>query len=88
MIREEAISRMELIAKLEKIDRMYGSDFYWEVRKIVDKMQPVSSVGKTGRWIDVGEREPWYRCSECNEKVFGGYRHYCPNCGTKMQKKD
>ena len=40
---------------------------------------------KTGKWKDCGEKEPWYRCSECNEKVWGAHKNYCPNCGAKMK---
>ena len=40
---------------------------------------------KTGRWIDCCERDPWYKCSECGERVCGGYHKCCPNCGAKME---
>ena len=40
---------------------------------------------KTGHWIDCYEREPWYRCSECKERIFGSYRKFCPNCGAKIE---
>ena len=41
---------------------------------------------KTGHWVDCGEREPWYRCSECGRRVWGGANQYCPDCGLKMVK--
>ena len=41
---EDAVSRADLIDKLEIIDKSYGSDFYWEVRKIVDSLPPVKPV--------------------------------------------
>ena len=41
---------------------------------------------KTGHWEDCAEREPWFRCSECREKVWGGYYNYCPKCGVKMKE--
>lgn len=40
---------------------------------------------KTRHWIDCAEREPWYKCSECEEKILGSYYKYCPNCGAKME---
>ena len=43
---------------------------------------------KTGHWKDCGEREPWYRCSECRKKVWGSYYKYCPDCGAKMEGED
>ena len=41
---EDAVSREDLIDKLENIDKRYGSDFYWEVRKIVDSLPSVKPV--------------------------------------------
>ena len=41
---EDAVSRADLIDKLEVVDKRYGSDFYWEVRKIVDNLPPVKPV--------------------------------------------
>lgn len=43
---------------------------------------------KPGHWIDCGERDPIYRCSECKERIFGSYRKFCPNCGAKMESED
>lgn len=48
-------------------------------------LEQESQIRPKGHWIDIGELEPWYRCSECDEKVFGKYRHYCPNCGADMR---
>ena len=38
---DDCVSRAHLISKLEILDRRYGSDFYWETRKIVDKLPSV-----------------------------------------------
>lgn len=38
---EDCVSRANLISKLEILERRYGSDFYWETRKIVDKLPSV-----------------------------------------------
>lgn len=46
---EDCVSRRKLIDKLETIDKRYGSDFYWEVRKIVDSLpsvKPVACIAK------------------------------------------
>ena len=38
----DCVSRANLIDKLEILDKRYGSDFYWNVRKIVDSLPPVT----------------------------------------------
>ena len=57
---------------------------------------------KRGRWMpyEFGD-ETWHKCSECNtadqygyrytaydgkEHVFFAVRHYCPNCGARMEE--
>lgn len=40
-----------------------------------------------GHWIDVGERVPRFRCSECGDRVIGSYHKFCPHCGVKMRKE-
>ena len=69
---EDCVSRRELIDKLEIVDKMYGSDFYWEMRKLVDKLSPVAPIQKTGKWIKRGTewfgdrvKVAYYECSEC-----------------------
>lgn len=41
---------------------------------------------KTGHWIDTGSGQ---KCSECGEIQYGydNFRHFCANCGTKMDKE-
>ena len=43
----DCVSRVDLINKLGIIDKMYGSDFYWEMRKIVDSLPPVTPARST-----------------------------------------
>ena len=45
---EDCVSRIDLVNKLEVIDKRYGSDFYWEVRKIVDSLPSVKPVACIG----------------------------------------
>lgn len=40
---------------------------------------------KRGRWIEDEYGIP--HCSECRTINNTVYRHYCPNCGAKMDKK-
>ena len=44
---DDCVSRADLIDKLEILDKRYGSDFYWEVRKIVDIFPPVTPTHRT-----------------------------------------
>jgi hypothetical protein len=85
---DDCVSRANLISKLEILDRIYGSDFYWETRKIVDKLQSVTPQPKTGHWIfhyDVYSKVGWYECDRCHtERAFN--TDYCPDCGAKMVK--
>ena len=53
---DDCVSRANLISKLEILERRYGSDFYWETRKIVDKLPSVKP--QEPRWIPVSERLP------------------------------
>ena len=45
---DDCVSRADLIDKLEILDKRYGSDFYWEVRKIVDILPPVTPTFPKG----------------------------------------
>lgn len=38
----EYIKKEDIIDKIEILDRCYGSDFYWETRKIIDKLPTYS----------------------------------------------
>jgi len=77
---EDAVSRRELIDKLEIVDKMYGSDFYWEMRRLVDRLSPVTPVQKTGKWIKCDTEEGYntyadrfefatYKCSKCGRLI-------------------
>jgi len=93
---EDCVRRANLISKLEILDRRYGSDFYWETRKIVDKLPSVKPQEKTGHWILLDEcANSGYYCSNCQKKlVKEGWSNtvkkikYCPNCGAKMESED
>lgn len=59
MDREEMVSRANLISKLEILERRYGSDFYWETRKIVDKLPSVKpQEPKTEKVIKMRDATP------------------------------
>ena len=45
---EDCVSRVDLINKFEIVDKRYGSDFYWEMRKIVDSLPSVKPVACIG----------------------------------------
>lgn len=85
---DDCVSRADLISKLGILERRYGSDFYWETRKIVDKLSPVNpQEPKTGMWTN----EKWHgldligvTCSNCHV-VESRFSKYCPNCGAKME---
>jgi hypothetical protein len=77
---EDCVSRRELIDKLEIVDKMYGSDFYWEIRRLVDRLQPVRPIQKKGKWIKRGTEEKYdlfgdrvkvatYKCSVCGRII-------------------
>lgn len=77
MTREEAIE----ILKDTLYDERTPNNYIQAVRIAREALENQ----KTGHWIDCAEREPWYKCSECEEKIFGSYYKYCPNCGAKME---
>ncbi len=54
-----------------------------DVLKILENMK---QEPKTGHWIDTGSGQ---KCSECGEIQYGydNFRHFCANCGTKMDKE-
>jgi hypothetical protein len=101
---EDCVSRRELIDKLEMVDRMYGSDFYWEMRKIVDNLSPVKPVQKKGKWIKRGTEEgydwlgdetevAYYECSECGIVItvpltYGIENYPYCHCGSKNEVEE
>jgi hypothetical protein len=85
------VSRRELIDKLEIIDKRYGSDFYWEVRKIVDNLPSVTPTRKKGKWENknVNYHHFYGKCSKCGQEFcvdtwYAQNMKYCPNCGCRM----
>ena len=89
---EDAMSRVDLIDKLEIVDKRYGSDFYWEVRKIIDSLPSVKPVHKTGKWENKSTNGHYFygKCSKCGQEfcVDTWYTQnikYCSNCGARME---
>lgn len=95
---EDEVSRLSLINKLEILMDMYGNDFYWVVRKIIDAEPSVQPKQRMGRWIEDNDEiyspnhDVWV-CSECGNpfilwesKPKENNFNYCPNCGAKMQE--
>jgi hypothetical protein len=101
---EDAVSRRELIDKLEIVDKMYGSDFYWEMRKLVDKLSPVRPTQKKGKWIKRGIEEnfdwlgdetevAYYECSKCGititvPLIYGIENYPYCHCGSKNEVEE
>ena len=82
---EDAIGRQ---AAIEAIWDGTNMDIYTrEVKEILEGLSPIQPKAKTAHWVDCGEREPWYRCSNCGRRVWGGANHYCPECGAKMESE-
>ena len=52
-----------------------------------DALSKVPSAERHGHWIDTGSGQ---ECSVCGEIQYGydSGRHYCPNCGAKMEGID
>jgi len=92
---EDAVSRVDLIDKLETVDKRYGSDFYWEVRKIVDNLPSVTPVQKTGKWLNKNTNGHYFygKCSKCGQEFcvdtwYTQNMNYCPNCGERMENNE
>ena len=51
----DLISRSKLNDKLEILDIMYGSDFYWTVRKIVDNI-PTAEIEELSKIKEITSR--------------------------------
>ena len=70
--------------RLSKFYRFYELPNIAVSRENFEKMRPVESERKTGRWIDRNDNVA--TCSVCGNR-WGLYRllNYCPNCGAKME---
>lgn len=63
-----------------------------ELRSMIDELPAVDAKAvKHGRWIQNGEFDYTYKCSECGEVCpltpddESAFQYpYCPNCGAKM----
>ena len=84
-------------------DVMCGACALGTAFDVIDE-QPTIDPAKHGRWMpyEFGD-ETWHKCSECNtadqygyrytafdgkENVFFSVRHYCPNCGARMDGEE
>ena len=82
MTLNDVITRLDAIAT-ERYPMI--TDLDAEALRIAIKY--IEQKPKIGHWIDCCERDPYYRCSECSERIFGSFRKFCPNCGAKMDKE-
>ena len=76
---EDAVSRADLIDKLEIIDKSYGSDFYWEVRKIVDSLPPVKPVACIAT-VKFNKEDMQKIVDEKVKEIMAGDRVTCKDC--------
>ena len=91
---EDCVRRSNLISKLEILERRYGSDFYWETRKIVDKLPSVKpQEPKTVLYSGDGYADGYMvydmaECPNCGYEYEYGDKDwglsYCPNCGQEL----
>lgn len=95
----DLISRSALIDKIEILDRRYGSDFYWETRRVVDSVPTVIEADKENRrhkakWVyvqyDANPEIGNWHCSNCRcMPYYSNDIHtlkYCPECGYDMRE--
>lgn len=96
---------MDLIDRQDTIDIVAFECGEWqglakEINEQIQRLPPVESTQKTGKWIDCDSSEHW-KCSECgcrasywfNEENSSSYEldmsewlsDYCPNCGARME---
>lgn len=82
MTREE---REETISTLEYIKEY--CHYEYEKETIDKAIKVLEQEPKTGHWVDTGSGQ---KCSECGEIQYGydNFRHFCANCGAKMDKED
>jgi len=68
---------------LQRTYKSSPTEMVYETKKPTDF--PSADVAKVrhGQWIDTGSGQ---ECSVCGEVQYGydSGRHYCPNCGAKM----
>ena len=89
---------MSVYIEREAACALMPDDYYgWRDKQLL-KSAPAADVApvRHGRWTDKRTIEhdgEWY-CSECGNEItiyMGPERpdryHYCPNCGTKMDKE-
>ena len=71
----------------QECERVYECDACDLVKEIEKEPAVDAELVRHGEWIDtpIGTIE----CSECGcgFNLVGMFTHYCPNCGTKMDKK-
>lgn len=93
---EDCISRKEAISWIENL-RTLNEHYHPNAKNnhlidcdsAIDHLKQVPSVlprAKTGHWIAY-HYGAYYLCSNCKEQHNSRYAKYCPNCGTKMDRK-
>lgn len=78
---EGAIAELQNLIKADDVPFYYNGAIQKVIETIIDECKP-----KVGKWTELGKCE--YRCSECGKIIFADdetERHYCPNCGAKME---
>lgn len=82
MTDEEAIKQLSLIIASQ--GRIFETQSGASCRAIFHAIN-VMNTRKQGEWIDTGSGQ---ECNVCHEIQYGydNFRHFCANCGAKMQK--
>ena len=91
-IEREAVRSAVKSKTMTKYDWSEEIDFE-DFEKVLDAI-PTAEVAPVvhGRWvlIEIGYGAKIYECSECKDDDYwkhhfaGGFEHYCPNCGARM----
>ena len=60
-----------------------------DVRRILTEA-PAEDVQKVkhGKWEQVYDKYPRYKCTACNHLFNNKSFRFCPNCGAKMEEKN
>lgn len=93
---DDCISRQAVLNKINKI--CFSKEKEWIdfraswgnngqrdlIIEFIESLPSVTPQLKIGYWIDTGSGQ---ECSECGEIQYGydNFRHFCANCGAKME---